>query len=243
MQIWPRSFDRIYNYVIIHYVKSIFYFISFFPIKNSENLNDKFIDLLSIRFVLLNCTPQWLKIFISCNNWTSFVNLSPFYIIILIEYSQPDGMDGQCQLYITNENPNENRDKYSRIIDKYSSISYVRQLRDNSLRVQTNSNYYKSQEERGGKNQPYLLFFLYTYIVFFLSFPPQKLIKQTHATYVYPHLIHDCRNVSSSGRRKQWKYFAVSIPSIYISCKYIVVSSAYAIVMNLDTLFPFLLSG
>lgn len=152
-------------------------------------------------------------------------------------------MDGQCQLYITNENPNENRDKYSRIIDKYSSISYVRQLRDNSLRVQTNSNYYKSQEERGGKNQPYLLFFLYTYIVFFLSFPPQKLIKQTHATYVYPHLIHDCRNVSSSGRRKQWKYFAVSIPSIYISCKYIVVSSAYAIVMNLDALFPFLLSG
>lgn len=92
-------------------------------------------------------------------------------------------MDGQCQLYITNENPNENRDKYSRIIDKYSSISYVRQLRDNSLRVQTNSNYYKSQEERGGKNQPYLLFFLYTYIVFFLSFPPPK-VNQTNACNV-----------------------------------------------------------
>lgn len=64
MQIWPRSFDRIYNYVIIHYVKSIFYFISFFPIKNSENLNDKFIDLLSIRFVLLNCTPIIKNIYI-----------------------------------------------------------------------------------------------------------------------------------------------------------------------------------
>lgn len=154
-------------------------------------------------------------------------------------------MDGQCQLYITNENPNENRDKYSRIIDKYSSIFYVRQLRDNSLRVQTNSNYYKSQEERGEKKSRSTLppvLFIHVYRIFSL-FSPQKLIKQTHATYVYPHLIHDCRNVSSSGRRKQWKYFAVSIPSIYISCKYIVVSSAYAIVMNLDTLFPFLLSG
>lgn len=114
-------------------------------------------------------------------------------------------MDGQCQLYITNENPNENRNKYSRIIDKYSSISYVRQLRDNSLRVQTNSNYYKSQEERGKKNldQPYLLFFLYTYIVFFLSFPPPK-VNQTNACNVRLSAPDSyCRNVSSSGRRKQ----------------------------------------
>lgn len=109
-------------------------------------------------------------------------------------------MDGQCQLYITNENPNENRNKYSRIIDKYSSISYVRQLRDNSLRVQTNSNYYKSQEERGKKISINLTSCsFYTRISYFFSlFPPQKLIKQTHATYVYPHLIHIaamCRRV------------------------------------------------
>lgn len=154
-------------------------------------------------------------------------------------------MDGQCQLYITNENPNENRNKYSRIIDKYSSISYVRQLRDNSLRVQTNSNYYKSQEERGGKKSRSTLppvLFIHVYRIFSLFSPPK--VNQTNACNVRLSAPDSyCRNVSSSGRRKQWKYFAVSIPSIYISCKYIVVSSAYAIVMNLNTLFPFLLSG
>lgn len=92
-------------------------------------------------------------------------------------------MDGQCQLYITNENPNENRDKYSRIIDKYSSISYVRQLRDNSLRVQTNSNYYKSQEERGGKKStlPPVLF-IHVYRIFSLFSPPK--VNQTNACNV-----------------------------------------------------------
>lgn len=122
-------------------------------------------------------------------------------------------MVGQCQLYITKIRTKIGN-KYSRIIDKYPSISYVRQLRDNSLRVQTNSNCYKSQEERGEEkknlDQPYLLFFFYTCeSYFFLSFfffflSPKKLIKQTHATYVYPHLIHIAA-MSSSGRRKQSK--------------------------------------
>lgn len=151
-------------------------------------------------------------------------------------------MGSQCQLYITNENPNENRNKYSRIIDKYSSTSYVRQLRVNSLRVQTNSNCYKSQEERGKKKKsrsilPPVLF-IHVYRIFSLFFS-QKLIKQTHATYVYSHLIHIAA-MSSSGRRKQWKYFAVSIPSIYISR--ISISSYRARTRLLwisNTLFPF----
>lgn len=167
-------------------------------------------------------------------------------------------MVGQCQLYITKIRTKIGN-KYSRIIDKYPSISYVRQLRDNSLRVQTNSNCYKSQEERGEEkknlDQPYLLFFFYTWIVFFslflFFFSLSQKVNQTNACNVRLSAPDSYRrNVVEWSSKTIEKYFAVSIPSIYIyisrSCKYIVVSSAYAIITNLSTLFfffPFLLSG
>lgn len=166
-------------------------------------------------------------------------------------------MVGQCQLYITKIRTKIGN-KYSRIIDKYPSISYV-QLRDNSLRVQTNSNCYKSQEERGEEkknlDQPYLLFFFYTcesyfFLSFFFFFSLSQKVNQTNACNVRLSAPDSYRrNVVEWSSKTIEKYFAVSIPSIYIyisrSCKYIVVSSAYAIVTNLSTLFffPFLLSG
>lgn len=154
-------------------------------------------------------------------------------------------MGSQCQLYITNENPNENRNKYSRIIDKYSSTSYVRQLRVNSLRIQTNSNCYKSQEERGKKknlDQSYLLFFLYMYIVFSLFFFPK--VNQTNACNVRLFAPDSyCRNVVEWSSKTMKIFRGFHSIDIYISCKYIVVSSANAIVMNLEHSFSILFSG
>lgn len=134
-------------------------------------------------------------------------------------------MVGQCQLYITKIRTKIGN-KYSRIIDKYPSISYVRQLRDNSLRVQTNSNCYKSQEERGEEkknlDQPYLLFFFYTcesyfFLSFFFFFFLSQKVNQTNACNVRLSAPDSYRrNVVEWSSKTIEKYFAVSIPSIYI---------------------------
>lgn len=96
--------------------------------------------------------------------------------------------------------------------------------------------------------------FLYVWIVFFslflFFFSLSQKVNQTNACNVRLSAPDSYRrNVVEWSSKTIEKYFAVSIPSIYIyisrSCKYIVVSSAYAIVTNLSTLFffPFLLSG
>lgn len=155
-------------------------------------------------------------------------------------------MGSQCQLYITNENPNENRNKYSRIIDKYSSTSYVRQLRVNSLRVQTNSNCYKSQEERGKKKKISINLTscsFYTCISYFLSFFFPK-VNQTNACNVRLFAPDSyCRNVVEWSSKTMKIFRGFHSIDIYISYKYIVVSSANAIVMNLEHSFSILFSG